>query len=323
MRNFWRDYGIIGVLIAIAVGGYFLIGERKNDILSYSLDAIGNRLIELVDDDARKEDVADAFSRFKDRVSSKEVAPEQIENIAANVLNLSTSGAQLSPEEAEMVLDLALESPADVLPIPQILLGELPAATDKVTPVSPPSAPGTVVISDDQLVKLGSRVTAMVSFAEKMKEMAASDKKVKDFSKHYHFTFDDGLRIVVDTMADTVWAHEELRELVSELDREKWVDWRQNLVEERRVRDERIQKVKERISIARRQEGVVVSRLPGEWTALVKLERLNRLQELGLVVNMDTALLRMRIDITIREAMKRFEESLEAAKEAAVRVESN
>lgn len=78
---------------------------------------------------------------------------------------------------------------------------------------------------------------------------------------------------------------------------------------------ERIKFDRNRIARVRAAASVGIS--TGQNEALMAMERFNRLQELGLVVKMDTSALRMRLELTIQEAMKHLESKIEATEEAS------
>jgi hypothetical protein len=65
MTSSLREYGLIALLIAVSVGGYLLFERNKEDLLSFSLDAIGTKLVNLVDDETAKIRIAEAFKLGK------------------------------------------------------------------------------------------------------------------------------------------------------------------------------------------------------------------------------------------------------------------
>ncbi len=75
MTSSLREYGLIALLIAVSVGGYLLFERNKEDLLSFSLDAIGTKLVNLVDDETAKIRIAEAFKRFQQQVRDNELRP--------------------------------------------------------------------------------------------------------------------------------------------------------------------------------------------------------------------------------------------------------
>lgn len=200
MNTIWKEYGIIAVLIVIAVGGYLIVDRNKEDILAYSLDAIGTRLVALVDDDVSKRRIALAFDSFKRRVANDEVSSEQVELVAANILNLSTSGARITPEDAELILNLNEEALLADLPVPDPASHsasepELPSApTTPPTPdaAAPDRPPPAVKINSRALA---SRIEAMVDVAESMERTVPADSVIGKFMV---FSPENGLHLEID-----------------------------------------------------------------------------------------------------------------------------
>jgi len=331
MKNILREYGVIGALLVIAVGGYFLIGDRPEDILAYSLDAIGNRLTALVADDSSKAEVADAFDRFKARVDSNEVAPEQIETVVASVLNLTVSGASLSTEEAEMVLDLATETMALNLPMPQMPdVANLPTPPLPTTPFpAPEEKPSWFELDETRRADVGTRVSAMIKFADQMPVVAESDAGGRRSKNYYRFDYEDGLHVVIDSLTESLLKLESFSELATELSQETWVRVQQDVEKSQQANFERIKITRQRIGRARAAVSVEVSEGGSleKHDALLAMERFHRLQELGLVVKMDSSLLQMRLEMTIREAMNHLKtenkEGSGASSSSRVRVREN
>lgn len=106
MKSIWREYGLIAILIIVSVTGYFLYGKHKDDLVAFSLDTIGTRLEAMVDDPVARDRLAVAFDAFRERVESREVDPVDVEHVAANLLNLTTSGERLAADDIDMVVDL-------------------------------------------------------------------------------------------------------------------------------------------------------------------------------------------------------------------------
>ena len=71
---------------------FFLVKDHKEDLsnaLDNSLDFIGSKLNAMVTEPTEKQAVTKAYNDFKQKVLDKKVLPEQVESIAANILNLS------------------------------------------------------------------------------------------------------------------------------------------------------------------------------------------------------------------------------------------
>ena len=103
-----RDYGLILSLgILIAAGSYWFVKELPTDRMEYYVDILGNRLVELVPKPSEKEQLSTKYNQLKEMVKEKEVHPEDLEKMAAAIINLSNSQDTLSLSEAESLLELA------------------------------------------------------------------------------------------------------------------------------------------------------------------------------------------------------------------------
>jgi len=207
MKSLLKEYGIIAVLIVVAVGGYLLVDRNKEDILSYSLDAVGTRLVSLVDDEESKRQIARAFDSFKRRVANDEVSSEQVELVAANILNLSTSGARITPEDAELILNLNEEALLADLPAPEppdagstMSVGRSDTAPSVPEPDSPerPARPAEPARPSEFRIDaraLATRIESMVGVAEAMERTIRIDSVAR---RHVLFSPSNGLHVEID-----------------------------------------------------------------------------------------------------------------------------
>lgn len=208
MKSVWREYGVIGTLLVVAVGGYLYVSRNKPDMLAASLDTIGGHLLSLVPEGGGRSDVQAALDTLERRVKTGEVEPEQIERYAASVFNLGTSGEPLAPKEAEMVVRLAYSDPA-VLTGPE---GQALPAPRK----------NHVVVRAEDLERLASELGPMVAFYETVKGSADSTGPA------YRFYSDGKLHVVVDDrMRERVESDAAARPLI----RDKSMSWRARFTE--------------------------------------------------------------------------------------------
>jgi len=127
MKSLIREYGFLVLLVGIGVGAYFLYARTGVDLLDSSLDAIAVKLQGMVERPEDKAYVADIFESFRQKVRTHEVSPEQLERVAANVLNMSRSGSQLTPEEAKVLFDIASIKPDSLAMFLGVARGGLPS----------------------------------------------------------------------------------------------------------------------------------------------------------------------------------------------------
>ncbi|MFQ5568051.1 MAG: hypothetical protein ACE5G0_00165 [Rhodothermales bacterium] len=331
MKGLVREYGLIVIIIILCMVGYWLFRENKGGILDYSLDVIGERLIAMVDDEASKQLIADRFFRFKDRVMAREVAPEEVEHVVANVLNLSNSGATLTAEQAELMLQFASVEPEEtLLPVPDLSEtagGIEPAPSDSIEapdlsstlaavtpePPAPSDAPEPLEpVEIEDLNALGDRLESMLSLNEVIQE-AIEERAAQrqELVQHIRFRFDNGLHIDIDAgMSDEMKRVEfkRLAEEVQKLEEKRMVVWRKNMGDEWRAERERVRhELRSVVALRGRQP-----RLARRTMERIKyLEALKHLEEMGYRPMLSDSL-REVFEEQFEAAMERWEEALDA-----------
>ena len=105
MYSALKEYGLIVVVIAAAMVGYLFYNYNKEAVIDYALDNIGERLVQLLDSESNQDAVRQKFAALKSRILDEEVESAAVEQMAANVLNLSAAGAPITMDEADMLLN--------------------------------------------------------------------------------------------------------------------------------------------------------------------------------------------------------------------------
>jgi hypothetical protein len=182
------------------------------------------------------------FGQFKERALANEITPEQVELMAANVLNLSHSQVKLTPEQAELVLNMAYVDPdtalasllwADSLPSLPMPPGQVRIRT---RPPGPPPAPR---LGDREA--LGRRLESLIAFDTAVKRIAnTSTVDSEALAEHMQYASNKGLHVVLDeemkkAMPPQVFA--EFNRELKRLDEKRMVIHQRDLA--RRVRTER------------------------------------------------------------------------------------
>ncbi|NOZ60987.1 MAG: hypothetical protein GXO74_04855 [Calditrichaeota bacterium] len=85
----------------------FLDKESKSNALDYSINLLGERLLGMVPDSLGKSSVASLYNNFARKVNQREIPPEQVEKVAANILNLTNLDTVLTPAVAAAALNLS------------------------------------------------------------------------------------------------------------------------------------------------------------------------------------------------------------------------
>lgn len=298
MKRFFREYGLVAVLIALGMVGYAIFRENK---LDGSLDEIRARLVSMIDESSR-EAVARHFDRFQEKVLAHEVPPEEVENIAANVLNLSNSGSTLTPEQAALMLDMAASAPEITL-LPSLADADETAPLAAVAPRPPaPPLPVEPVALDD----LGERLESMLAFdAEVRKVMDARRADRREMARHVRYRFDEGLHIDIDVEIDEAMKQQLARQ-VERLEKQKMIVWKRNMDEEMRAERERARRDLRTVAALRK-------RPPRDArVAMHHLEALKHLETLGYRALISDSV-KHEIDLQLEGALAALEQELKAA----------
>ena len=284
MKAALREYGLILGLIVISISGYLLFSQHKEDILAYSLDVLGTKLVSLIDDESARARVASAFDRFEEQALNNEISPSQVQFVAANVLNLANSNARLSPEEAELVLSLQPESDSSKLPSPEV-------------PTTPPS-PKTKKDVEVARAKLADNINSMIIFANEVADQDSAAVKLVRFE-----TSDTGLHVVLDPAIENHFRSERfsvVRDMLAEKDLVKW----EKDVERDAARSARWFERKEKLLAAAETSKVQTQE---QSIRIQTLGRMNRLESLGATLAADSTQISREIELIIAETMADLE----------------
>ena len=281
MSELLREYGVIAVLMVVALSGYFLIGDRRGELMDYTLDMVGSRLIELADGEEEKDRIANQFARFSERVQRDEVSPQMVEIVAANVLNLRARGAVITPEEAELMLfpeaEEGLPQPADTAYAHALYMW---SNTDG------PEASG-----DFDIREFNDRLTSLFELAD------AVDVRGDSAAFQVRFGMDDsGVHVVLDPRLTSG----NQPALPADLQKKAWVKWQDNLAEQQARTDALIERQASRL--ADLETTFVIRHESREAKEVEQWSRIQNLARLGATTNLDT----VRLNREINALMKRF-----------------
>lgn len=221
MSNAWREYGVIGVLMVVSIGGYLYVSRNQVNVIAQSIEVLSGHLLNLVPEAEGRDRVAASLADFKQRVEANEVSPEQVEQFAASVLNLGSSGARLNADEAEYVIRLALAEGQE-FPVPGV-----------APPIRRTLAP-KVTVEPDAWEALGERLQPMLAFYSQARHDLEPDSTAAIGIRFYA---DQGMRVVVD---DRYRARLEQDEAAQTLLEERAVSWRARFADATQAERERL-----------------------------------------------------------------------------------
>ncbi len=286
MKTFAREYGLVTVLIVVGLVGYVLYDQNREDVLSYSLDVVGERLLALVDDPVMKEALATRFAQYKRDVLEEDVAPREVEQFAANVLNLSNSGEKLTMEEAELVL-------ADVTYLPE------PAGS-----LDAPAVPQV-----QQKEALGERLHTLLVFHREMEEAMPQDPETRrEWMRHVRVVAENGLHLAVDPALSDEMREKASRQLareVEKMERKNVLVWKQQAPPP--MPPDAAQR-------ALRIEGLTSAQKEIVLRQVKRLEALHHLEAMGYQPSADAEALAASIEAELAAAFDSVEVRLDALK---------
>ncbi len=328
MSKLFREYGLIIILILVGMVGYLSLRGNGHDSLADSLDGIRNRLVAMVDDVASREAIAARFDRFKSKVLGQEVSPEEVESMAANVLNLSNSGSTITPEEAELMLDMASSAPeVTLLPTPE---APEPGVPDPTPLVPAPPAPPTPLVSPTPAVlptlrdlsDLGERLETMLIFnVEIEKVMDEHRDHREEMARHIRYRVEEGLHVVLD-MAMTDEMKQRIGREAERLEARMRVVWKQNMAEETRIERERARRELRSVTALRKRPPLRVmvgTPLRVVLSNLESLESLKHLEAMGYRAMLSDSIkheIIVHLEVALEAAHEHIEEAMEATDES-------
>lgn len=327
MRQVVRDIGIYVVLLLVVTGGIWFYNNYKEDVLSYSLNLLGDKLLSMVPNVQDRAAIETMYAKFTDQVREQQVPPEHIETIAANILNLSQNDAKLTPDQVESILyvgeipkividmkDMNAEGfeyqfetsefPDSVV-IPEINIPDIPVMPE-ITKFVPMARPKHA--EPARLVVVGERLKSMCEFSEKLQTIVRSAKPdAPELRRHWQFRNDNGLKIAMDPQVKIALKRMAVRNLdqeIAHLDKEKMVEWDKDLQKElagemRRVRMELLSL--ERLMQSQTEFQVQEHNKVRALLSLKELEALNYMRE----VKIDSVMQNYREKMSKREEMIR------------------
>ncbi len=263
--------------MVVALSGYFLIGDRRGDIMDYTLDMLGTRLIELAASDGEKDEIARQFAEFSGRIERDEVSPEVVETVAANVLNLKARGAVVTPEDVELML---FQEPGSALPYP----------SDSVSGIKPYviAAPATAGASFE-MRELPERLATMFEIADAARDRGDASRPPVRFSRD-----ESGVHVIIDSdVAETIAID------TREFEGRGWIRWQDDLSEREARRAAAFREQANRLAEAESARAAGFERQYMDRLQTVK--RIQKLAELGATTDLDTLGLYRELDLLFRD----------------------
>jgi hypothetical protein len=196
-----RDYGLIlslGLIIAIA--SYWFVKEVPMDGVGHYVDLLGDKLMALVPGEQDKEEVAAIYDEFRNQVKDKKVSPENVEQVASAIINLSNASDSLTLSEAKAVMRIAIRD------IPVDSFGLIYVPDIEATP--------------EEWEELNERLSNVYHVEESLRDHAI----VTPEGPMPQYRVDEKLNIVIDNRVKADLKREQLLEDLEEQDLIFWKD---------------------------------------------------------------------------------------------------
>ncbi len=198
MRNLLREYGLIALLIVIAMTGYLIYYQGTGDIFYASLNVVGDRLITMV---TGGDNASDVIDQLKTRVFGR---------------NDDVLASERAPAEA---------APAVTSPSPTVETAP--------SPLSPTLTPAPIVPPETQA--LAAAQTGGVSFAEEIRLVFPDDPELSEkLGEHVRLNVEDGLRVIIDNEVKEMMSEADRKRLLAAIrkfEQQIRVQWSESLAD--------------------------------------------------------------------------------------------
>ncbi|MDZ7331140.1 MAG: hypothetical protein ONB31_04130 [candidate division KSB1 bacterium] len=289
-------------LTAVLYWVFFADSRSKQDVLEYSLNLLGKKLLAMMPDTSDTRSVASLYGDFVRRAKNKEVAPEKVESVAATILNLSNLDTVISPKEMEAIIQLSLAGPLDldqVLPEHIEPLKSQQSLTSDT--IRKPQSQLKSAIPSDQWRIIGERIRSANQFNEEYRRAIRKHRHPGEMPQfQFQFHAHDGLRIAIDSTGKHQLEQREFRELhkrIRELEKQRIIIWQRDVhqkiiqdFEQMRKELESLQQLKELENLKQLKELEALKSLsdPRFIEALQSLEQLKALKSLESLQALDS-----------------------------------
>ncbi len=328
MSRMMRDAGFVLLLLALAASlSWFLSKVRKEGVESY-LALLGNQLFATVPEGADKDELKKKYDQFLLEVADRKIPPEQVEKVAASILNASNASEALTAQQVEAVLALAALPEGGLekeLHLVQVLPPEAPEAPAVAgydsLPVPPETKVGVFENTPEAWAALNERLKNLYEFNHKLHGALVAPEMPR---MRMEYRIEPGMRMRL--IVDDSLKHEIMRRndavLMREwqrLEQKKLVVAQQNFAAHLRSEQARLRQELQRLRELQRQTQHVPEKDSQAWQAL---ETLKDLPAILSAVAADSVIIRKEIARALKmaalaDSLAAREEIKKAMREAA------
>jgi len=198
--KFFKNVLMAIFVLILSVGIFFLLVKDqkiKDDILRSTLELFGDDLMAMVPDGEQKDLLKRKYDDFLQQADKEEIPPEEIERVAATILNLTTGDTIIQAEEVLTALNLDNEdyiSPQKISFTESTPPPERIKRTDKRGKRIPPELP-KFYWNDQNKREMAERLKKVKNFHKKIQGRRQHDTTYKALRDQVLFNADSGLTV--------------------------------------------------------------------------------------------------------------------------------
>ncbi len=234
---------LMGLFVLIISAGvfFYLVKDQpvKDNILKTTLELFGDDLFAMYPDGEQKEKLRQKYDVFLKRTEEDEVPQEEIERVAAGILNFTSMEHRLPPELVMQFLDgAALDS------ITNDSLQPLAARDRSMRPMMPgnprfpfpPKRPDHVEWDPESKKEFAEHLKEIKLFHEEMQRLWENDSTMRDLQNQVFFSADSGLKVTIDVnMRDLMQQRADKMEKLKDLEKQRIIVWNQQQIDEKQL----------------------------------------------------------------------------------------
>jgi len=224
MWNALKKIGFFLVVLILTAAIFWLVfldKQSKQDVLEYSLSLLGDDLLAMVPEGEGKKPVQELYERFLEQTKQGKVEPKQVEYVAANIMNLSNTETEITPEQAAAILQLSLSSPERI---------------ERMGEDTPEPIMEEPYFSSKERNSLGERIKTLHEFNSDLKDfMKDYTGKQEKQQRQIHYRIEGDLKIAMDNDLKAEFDRKKFKRMnkeLKQLERERILEWKENFAEE-------------------------------------------------------------------------------------------
>ncbi|HPG40451.1 MAG TPA: hypothetical protein PLP19_05070 [bacterium] len=224
---------LVGFLVLILSAAIFFIMVKdqqvKDNILSSSLQMFGDDLLAMVPESEQKEVLRQKIDDFMVKADRNQVAPEEIEQVAADILNLTVQDTLLPPEEVIQIFELdekpqrSVKTERPTQPVPPVFNKVFKRDRFKWGP------PPQYKWDEKKKNALASQLQEMKDLHWEMQNLWQKDSTLKHLRRQVVFQADSGITVALDVNLKkklNFESDEDLQKQIEKLERQQRLIWR-------------------------------------------------------------------------------------------------